>query len=292
MPQAALVVNAGSRSGAELADSAATELQNNGVDVGFRCACEGSKLADAVREALDAGLSPICVGGGDGTQSLAASVLKNTGVPQGILPLGTGNALARDLGIPTDVAGACRVVATGAPMKIDLGEVNGRVFVNLCSLGLTADIEASLDSELKRKLGRAAYIGPVAKALENAAPLNIVVRHDGRFEAFQTLLAGCGPGGTQGGILPFPGKAGHQTGVLSFYAVRSTDLSAYAELIWHLSRGTWTEMTSLVHFQSQQIEISADPPQSVVVDGEAAFETPIKMTCLPGALTVIAPSEA
>jgi YegS/Rv2252/BmrU family lipid kinase len=292
MPQAALVVNAGSRSGTDQADAAATELEAKGIDLGFRCACSGSELTKAVEEALKAGCSPIIVGGGDGTQSLAASVLKGTGVPQGILPLGTGNALARDLNIPTDMAGACDVIATGRSMNIDLGEVNDRIFVNLCSLGLTAEIESSLDSELKRTLGRAAYIGPVAKALENAKPINIVVKHDGGFEAFQTLLAACGPGGTQGGILPFPGRAGHKTGVLSFYSVRSVDLSSYAELLWHLSRGTWKEMTSLVHFESQNIEISTDPKEGVVVDGEAAFDTPIKIRCLPGALTVIAPVEA
>lgn len=292
MPSAALIVNAGSRSGVEMADEAAKELAVQGVEISRHAAAAGDQLPAEIRRAMEAGCEPIIVGGGDGTQGIAASVLKETGVAQGILPLGTGNALARDLGIPTDLKGACRVIATGKPITIDLGEANGRVFVNLCSMGLTAEIEANLDSEAKKKLGRAAYLGPVASALENAAPLNVIVKHQGGFEAFSTLLVGCGPGRTQGGVLPLPGVAGHQTGKLALYAVRSTDMATYAELLWRLSQGTWQEMATLFHVEAVEIEIQTDPVQKVIVDGEPAVETPLNLRCLPGALKVYAPSEA
>ncbi len=292
MPSAALIVNAGSRSGVEMADAAAKELASSGVEIGLNAAASGDQLPAEIKRAADQGFEPIIVGGGDGTQGIAASVLKGTGKTQAILPLGTGNALARDLGIPTDLKGACQVIATGSPITIDLGEANGRVFVNLCSLGLTAEIEANLNSEAKKKLGRAAYLGPVASALEKATPISVIVKHSGGFEAFSTLLVGCGPGRTQGGVLPLPGVAGHQTGKLAFYAVRSTDMAAYAELLWRLSQGTWMEMGTLFHLEAEEIEIQTDPVQKVVVDGEPAVETPLKLRCLPGALKVLVPSES
>jgi len=292
MTLAALVVNDGSRCGAGLASQAAQELEVYGVELGMSADVDGGDVQAKVTEALERGFSPVIIGGGDGTQALAAGVLKNTGVPMGILPLGTGNALARDLQIPVDLAGACRNIVTGVSSDIDVGEANGRLFVNLCSLGLTAGIDEALDPDVKSIIGRAAYVSAVAIALRQRTAFELTVRHSGKVELVTTLLAGCGPGNTQGGILPLPGPTSHHSGKISFYAVDSVDLVKYAELLFRLRQGTSDVMVDLVSVQADEIILETKPQQTVVVDGETNCHTPLVVRCLAGALRVIVPEKA
>src|SRR6266446_4349799 len=97
---------------------------------------QGPQLMDAARAAADSDADVVVLGGGDGTVSAGANALAGTGRIMGVLPLGTLNHFARDLGVPTDLEEAVRAIAQGAPRDVDVGEANGRVFVNNSSIGL------------------------------------------------------------------------------------------------------------------------------------------------------------
>jgi diacylglycerol kinase family enzyme len=113
-----------------------------------RAACEAAGLAAQVdlveaeeaegrlRAAIEGGATAVVVGGGDGTVRTAAQVLAGSDVALGILPLGTLNHCARDLGLPADLVEAARVIAAGAVRAVDVGDLDGEVFVNNSSLGL------------------------------------------------------------------------------------------------------------------------------------------------------------
>ena len=90
----------------------------------------------AAREALGRGATTLVAAGGDGTVSAVASALLDSEAILGVLPMGTLNHFARDLQIPLDMEGACSVIANGAVAKIDVGEVNGRAFINNSGLGI------------------------------------------------------------------------------------------------------------------------------------------------------------
>lgn len=98
----------------------------------------GKGISDAIRRGLDSpsGFDAIVVGGGDGSINAAASIMAGRDVPLGVLPLGTFNHFAKDLGIPLALDDAARVVSEGHSATVDLGEVNGKVFVNNSSLGI------------------------------------------------------------------------------------------------------------------------------------------------------------
>ena len=96
----------------------------------------GERLAAYARHAVSEGCRLVVAGGGDGTVSAVASALVDSDATLGVLPLGTLNHFAKDLGIPLDVPGAVRVLAEGHARAVDVGEVNGRVFINNSSLGL------------------------------------------------------------------------------------------------------------------------------------------------------------
>src|SRR5690349_18840321 len=97
---------------------------------------QGQDLPAAAREAALSDADVVVMGGGDGTMSAGAGALAGTGKVMGVLPLGTLNHFARDLGVPTAIEEAVRTVAAGVVREIDVGEANGRVFVNNSSIGI------------------------------------------------------------------------------------------------------------------------------------------------------------
>jgi diacylglycerol kinase family enzyme len=97
-------------------------------------AVDGANLVETITRLAKTGA--VAIGGGDGTQGCAAAILSKSGATHGVLPLGTRNNLARQLGIPLDLEGAVKVIADGHTHKIDLSDVNGQTFINNASIGL------------------------------------------------------------------------------------------------------------------------------------------------------------
>jgi diacylglycerol kinase family enzyme len=121
------------------------------------------QLVEAARAAAASDADVVVLGGGDGTVSAGANALAGTGRLMGVLPLGTLNHFARDLGVPTDLEEAVRTVAQGVPREVDVGEANGRVFVNNSSIGLYPLLVSLRDAWMEQKgmhkwlaMGRAA----------------------------------------------------------------------------------------------------------------------------------------
>jgi diacylglycerol kinase family enzyme len=128
----------------------------------------GKSIADAARRAIaarypaQAGCDLVIVGGGDGSLNAAASALAGSDMPLGILPLGTFNHFARDLGIPLELEAAIALIARRHVNSVDVGEVNGRVFINNSSLGIYPHLVAERDRMHRR--GLAARWGAAALA--------------------------------------------------------------------------------------------------------------------------------
>ena len=110
----------------------------------------GEEICDAARAAVKAGTGAVVAGGGDGTIRAVASVLVDGEVPLGVLPLGTLNHFAGDLKIPVDLEAAVRLVAEGEVHRLDVGEVNGEIFLNNSSLGFYPPIVQARDQEMRR----------------------------------------------------------------------------------------------------------------------------------------------
>ena len=96
----------------------------------------GAKLGIRARAAVEAGCRVLVAAGGDGTVNAVASAVVGRETPLGVLPVGTLNHFAKDLGLPLDLPDAVRIVAQGAVRQVDVGEVNGRYFLNNSSIGV------------------------------------------------------------------------------------------------------------------------------------------------------------
>ena len=136
--KAIVLLNQGAGAATETEDArrqrVATALADVGIDATIR-AVPGDELEEAAHAAAKENVDAVIAAGGDGTLSTVAGALVSTDMPMGILPLGTLNHFAKDMGIPLDLAAAARVIAGGLVAATDVAAVNGRVFINNSSLG-------------------------------------------------------------------------------------------------------------------------------------------------------------
>jgi diacylglycerol kinase family enzyme len=136
-PKIAVIVNSslGSKSYRNLSAEGLRALLSKDKPMEVTIA-NGNDLREITRRLALSGADRIVAAGGDGTVSAVAGVLAGKDIPMGILPLGTFNHFARDNGIPFDLPSAIRTAAEGLPRAVDVGEVNGHVFINSCSVGI------------------------------------------------------------------------------------------------------------------------------------------------------------
>lgn len=154
----------------ELADHVREALRSAGLDVELEL-LSGGDCAPRCRAVAERGDALVIVGGGDGTISAAASALAGTPTKLGILPLGTLNHFARDLGIPTDLEDAAKLLASGSDRYVDIGEMNDRVFINNSAIGLYPLMV--LDRELQQKrLGRSKRAAMIVASLRTLGRFN------------------------------------------------------------------------------------------------------------------------
>ncbi|GAC1540849.1 MAG: diacylglycerol kinase family protein [Ramlibacter sp.] len=154
----AVLVNAGAGHGCppDLATSLKAKFCQRGLHARVHLIEHGPDLLAAARDAVQAGAGMVAAAGGDGTVSAVASQLVGTQVVLGVLPMGTLNHFAKDLGLPLDVDHAIDVLAHGRVGAVDVGQVNDRVFINNSSIGIYPDIVLDRERQ-RRRLGRSKW---------------------------------------------------------------------------------------------------------------------------------------
>jgi YegS/Rv2252/BmrU family lipid kinase len=161
--------------GAVAADSAigdrvAEALKGAGIDAEIEL-IKGGDYEVRCRAIAERGDPLLIVGGGDGTVGAAASALVGTATRLGILPLGTLNHFSRDLGLPTDLAEAVKVIAAGNERRVDVAEMNGRIFINNSAIGLYPLMIVDRDLQRKR-LGRSKRLAMIVASIRTLARFN------------------------------------------------------------------------------------------------------------------------
>jgi diacylglycerol kinase family enzyme len=152
----------------------AEEIRRGLADTGVKSRVElldGNGIVQRAKTAAAKGVDLLIVGGGDGSVSAAAGILAGTKTRLGILPLGTLNHFARDLGIPADPGEAAKLIAKGKARRIDVAEVNGRIFVNNSAIGLYPLMVIDRDQQRKR-LGRSKRLAMLVASARTLARFN------------------------------------------------------------------------------------------------------------------------
>jgi diacylglycerol kinase (ATP) len=284
--RALLIFNKSSRRAAEAMDEVVERLKRHPhVEVSIAdCAAKEdlSPLIASHRDACDL----VILGGGDGTMNAAARGLIEAKRPLGILPLGTANDLARTLGIPEDIELATNVIVQNRRKQIDLGEVNGNLFFNVASIGLSADLAAELTSEMKRRFGRVGYAIAAISVLLRAQPFRATIESEGKRARALTLQIAVGNGLFYGGGMAIDKDAKIDDGTLDLYSLemrRAWKLALMARAFRYGEHGAWREVR-VEH--SESFLVRTRTPRSINADGELVSRTPAHFRILPKAIEV------
>ena len=258
---------------------------------------QGDDLAAVVRSALDRGCDPIIAAGGDGTVSTVADVLVGTPAHLIVLPLGTANVLARELGIPVDLNGACSLAALRLIegehriARIDAMKVGGRHYFTQVGVGIDALMIRDTADEQKRRFGRLAYLWTAATRVLGFKPRKLAITIDNRTieaRASQVVVANTGMMGQP--PLRWGPDISAEDGRLDICIVRARTLFHYLGLLRHVVMASHKQ-SNRVRYEvaSRSINIDSKHKLPVQADGEVLGETPVRIEVIPAAVHVVAP---
>jgi diacylglycerol kinase family enzyme len=258
----------------------------------------GSDLVRAARRAAEAAgrreIDAIVVGGGDGSVSAVAGVLAGTSVPLGVLPLGTLNHFAKDLGIPNDIDGAVGVIASGNMRSVDVAEVNGRIFVNNSSVGLYPNLvlQRQRQTTLGRRNKAIATILAAVRALRRFPRRRLSVYVDGQLKRYKTPCLFVGNNKYELDLLTVGTRKHLDAGELSLYAARPRGPLGLVWLAFRVALGGLDAARDLDASCVKALEVGSRASRLLVsLDGEVeVLRPPLQYRTKPGALQVLAPA--
>ncbi|MFN4011594.1 MAG: lipid kinase [Pannonibacter sp.] len=289
--RALLLRNTKARRGQESMTPVLECLWRGGLDVSVESFESLPEIArDIVRLRHDADLVIVC--GGDGSVSSAAVAVMESGLPLGIIPMGTANDLARTLGIPMDLKAAAQVIARGDVRPVDVGTVNGHAFFNVASIGLSSNLAQSLDPVLKKRFGRLGYAMAAIKVMTRASHFSASITEKGRRVEVETYQIAVGNGRHYGGGNVVEASAEIDDGHLDLYSLEVKNLWKLALMLRSFRSGThgaWREVRTA---KCIEFTIETRKPMPVNTDGEIVTATPAHFKVHPKAVSVFAPTEA
>ena len=244
---------------------------------------DGERLA---KQAVAQGFRAIVAAGGDGTVNEVLNGIDPAQCALGILPVGTMNVLALELGISPDLERALAVIRAGHRRRIDLGYANGRRFLQLAGVGLDAEVVRKTHPEAKRAWGPWSYLLTVAQETVTPAPHLRVKTAGQEFPGAMVLI---GNGRHYGGPFRFFPKADMADGKLD---VCIFPKSGPLDLLWYLQGiliGGPESLPEVKYLQVPDLTVEADKKVALEVDGEYGGETPVTFRLEKKGVEVIVP---
>jgi len=295
--RALVVLNARSGTGCnpERVEELRAMFREAGLDAELVLAHDGEEMLGAVDRARAQGVELVVAGGGDGTQSAVASRLAGTSLVQGVLPMGTLNHFAKDLGVPLKIEDAVRMLANGRVRQVDVGEVNGRVFINNSSLGLYPEIVR--ERELQQlHLGKSKWRALASASLhatQGRHGLAVKVDAEGEQQVRRTAFVFIGNNRYVMEGLAIGARETLDAGELALYLGRRRGRLALVELaVRALLKRVRQDQDFEMVTGSAFVISTTTPHLRVATDGEVSMlETPLRYRIRPRALRVMVPQQ-
>jgi YegS/Rv2252/BmrU family lipid kinase len=286
-------------SGFDAKDSVFDKLTARCADMGVEPRIEfveaGVDLEVRAREAVHEGADAVVAGGGDGTQRAVAAALAHTETAMGILPVGTWNHFARDLAIPLDAERATETLISGQIKPVDLGEVNGRVFINNSIIGLYPNYRFIKAREERR--GRwhwLAYVWSVLKVFKRLPFYTLRFRiGDGREFVRRTPFVLIANNAHEMEGYHLGTRASLTEGQLYVYIMRPAGRWGLFRMVLNLALGRFSKRRDFEVYRAGELRIHGRQKRlGVSLDGEITIlNLPLHYRSLPQALRVIVPRD-
>lgn len=294
----AVVVNGGA-GGKATDEQIAAAFAAHGVEARVTAAKPGSlekAVESAVKAARTGAVDAVVAGGGDGTIGAFAAALAGSHIPLGILPLGTLNHFAKDLGLPLKLEDAAGVISAGATAEVDVAEVNGKTFINNSSIGVYPYMV--LDRDRRRQMHGlhkwSAMTLAFMRMLRSFPRRRIRLRAEGVSSGHETPCLFVG--NNQYGLDRFRlGKRDRlDSGALHVYVAKPTTPLTFLRMVARMAIGSERLREDVAVFNAPEALIEAKVSRlPVALDGEVAIlETPLRYRSRPRALTVFTPARA
>ncbi len=293
-PPVRLIVNpaAGGGRAGRLAPGVVQELRGHGLTVARADTRSLEHARELAGEAAQAGEYAVTLGG-DGLAGAVADALRETpGAVLGVLPGGRGNDLARVLGIPRDARAACATIAHGAVRALDLGEVGGRTFVGIASVGF--DSEANrIANEAPSRIGNLVYAYGALRAMWSWRPVQFQVdlEPSGERVSFTGYSVATANSRAFGGGMYLAPDALLDDGLLDVVLIEQVAKARYLRGLPKVFRGTHVRLPQVRVLRAAEVAISADRPFAVYADGDPIAPLPVRVRALRHALGVLVPTD-
>ena len=275
-------------------------LEGHGWHTTLHETLQAGEATELAREARDEGLDAVFVAGGDGTINEVINGLAESSVALGVLPGGTGNVWAKELGLPTrsplhwsPLAESVRALVPGTIRRIDLGRVNDRYFLQWAGLGLDAEVAYTMEprTRTQRRLGALGYIvaGVVTARTMGGTRTRILIDEELIYR--RTILIVISNSQLYGGKVRIATDARLDDGLLDVNIFSGSGFSSVMRAVMGVVTGLHVYDPRHSFYQGHSIEIETDKPMAIHVDGEPFGTTPMVCEVVPRALSVLIPRQ-
>lgn len=238
-------------------------------------------------EAVKEGFSTIVAAGGDGTINEVVNGIAGSDVALGLLPVGTMNVFAAELGLPNDVQKCWKIIAEGATKVVDLALANEQFFVQLAGVGLDAQVVEETSWEFKKNFGPLSYLISASQIAARKPPRILIEGEDGVEREGSFVLVGNGR--FYGGPFVMFKDARADDGKLDIVIFKNLSHLDMIRYMQGILFGTHMDLHDVEYFQTTKATVRSDERVPVEVDGELAGETPVTFQIAPHRLRVLVP---
>jgi diacylglycerol kinase (ATP) len=263
-----------------------------GLEVKQVIALEAASVAGALREAL-VGRRPeetrVIVAGGDGSIRTVLPAVMDTPFPLALIPMGTVNVLARELGVPLEVEAAIALAASGTVRQVDLGVANGRPFALMAGLGFDAEVVHTVAPQVKNLMGPFAYVARGLTVLAHHHPSHFRISTESEVvegEAWLAVVTNSPRYAYRWRLSP---DAALDDGWLDLCLFESAGAAAAAGQVVAVLQERHATHPGVRHVRARRFCFETDPAVCVQLDGDPEGMTPLTVEVHPGALSVIVP---
>jgi diacylglycerol kinase (ATP) len=275
-------------------DRVANLWRDRGWQVQIAATTAPGDATSKAKIATQSGYHAVVAAGGDGTVNEVMNGLIGTETALGVLPLGTVNIWAREMGLSMDLLKAAESVSKSALTKIDVGMAGDRYFLLMAGIGFDAAVTATIRSEEKKLLGAIAYIKQAIQIAWNFRGVRLKLRIDGKRVRGKILMVIIGNSQLYGGVVKFTAHATIDDGLLDICVIKGQGmLSAPRRLISIFARH-YNRDPLVQYYQGRQIEIRGQRGKAlpVQVDGDYLGKTPMNFRVVPNSLWIMVPPNA
>ncbi|MCX6395123.1 MAG: diacylglycerol kinase [Propionibacteriales bacterium] len=278
----------GKGKGNDVAAVVVPRLSDAGFEVSALVGRDADEASDLARRAVTDGVETLVVIGGDGMVHLAAQALAGTSTRLGLVPAGTGNDVARAVGLPRkDPLAATDVIIGGKERAIDLARIGNRYYVTVLAAGFDAIVNERAN-EMTWPKGQMRYNLATLAELRTFSPIPYVIEVDGEQHRFEAMMVAVGNTESFGGGMKITAGAVMDDGILDVVAIMPMSKLELIRTFPKLFSGTHVEHPKYRHFAGKSITVAA-PGIVAYADGERMSALPLTVEVAPQALRVLVP---